>query len=904
MINGIFPEFDELEATNEHITTTTDAIGDILQENPDENITRLYCQNINGLSWDSEGGKWPYVCEVMAGIHADIACFTEINTDTNNFSVRKKMETIANRQFDHSRLIMSTSKSQTTGYYKPGGTAIMACNAITSTIKSHSRDRMGRWSSLRLATASPRHIRIIAAYQVCQNSRPGSNTAAAQQRAQIIEEQASTDHTNRITPRASFIGDIQVFIKQCQGNGDDIILIGDFNEEINTAISGMDQLASTCGLADLFSIRLGTPNIPPTYQRGTKRIDYVLLSPNLINFVSAAGYDPFGYRIPSDHRGFYVDFNTEALLNQGIVPLAPPERRTFLSTSSGVVQKYVTARLKYLHDHRFFERLANLAATNLPDPLLAESLDRDFQRAAIHAGRICSRRQSTPWSPQLAKAWAQLHFYRILKSANATDKDYQATISKLQQQWNNLPQQIPISDEDIRTGYNSAMQQLREARQMAQALREEFLIQKAELYASLEKSGKVKAVERLIRAESQRTVYKKIQYIRGQDNGLMGLSSIKVPRDEAITDPNHMKQMADTSEQWTTITIPQDIERLLLARNQHHFGQSEGTPFTKEPLKADIGYKADGCAVDLVLEGQITYETTHNATNLLIKHLQAKTLTELSGEVTAADLRNKLKRWDEKTSTSPSGIHLGHYHCLWRRPRIQDEEQCQQIIDMQNELLGAMTVLLNYAMKFGHSYERWTKIVNVMLQKDPGNPRIHRLRVIHIYEADYNMILAIKWRQATHFAEDNGLLNEGLYGSRPGRSAHDPAMLEVMQHEVYRMSMKSGINFDLDATSCYDRILPSIAAISSRRIGVNKAVTLLNNSTLEEAKYHVRLAWAYQPNGINTPTTIQYMEQGKDLGIRRPYGALSALHYLMPSKPLPMAQASYHMTQALHSSCT
>ena len=127
-----------------------------------------------------------------------------------------------------------------------------------------------------------------------------------------------------------------------------------------------------------------------------------------------------------------------------------------------------------------------------------------------------------------------------------------------------------------------------------------------------------------------------------------------------------------------------------------------------------------------------------------------------------------------------------------------------------------------------------------MLQKDPNNPRIHRLRIIHIYEADYNLLLATKWRQAMQHAEDNKLLNEGLYGSRPGRSAHDPALIEVLQNEIYRMSMKSGVNFDLDATSCYDRILPSIAAISCRRLGMNSSLIHTNMLTLESAKYHLK----------------------------------------------------------------
>lgn len=301
MIYEIFPEFDELESTTDHKPVIADAIGDTLQETPPTNITRIHCQNLNGLSWDSEGGKWPYICETMAAIKADITCVTEINTDTNNFPIRQKMKSIASRQFHRNRLVLSTSKYSTPTIYKPGGTAIVACNAITATVKSYTRDRMGRWSSIKLSTPTSRSIRIITAYQVCANMRPGTNTAAAQQRAQIIEKQSNSTNITRVTPRESFITNLTAFILQCQSNNEDIILVGDFNDNISPTNSGMERLATATGLTDLFSIRLGSSTIPATYQRGTKRIDYALMTPMLTTQVRAAGYDPFGYRIPSDH---------------------------------------------------------------------------------------------------------------------------------------------------------------------------------------------------------------------------------------------------------------------------------------------------------------------------------------------------------------------------------------------------------------------------------------------------------------------------------------------------------------------------------------------------------------------------------------------------------------------------
>ena len=66
--------------------------------------------------------------------------------------------------------VMAASKYETATHYKPGGTAILSMESITTNIKSHTRDRMGRWTSFCLTTTTNRKIRIISAYQVCHNN--------------------------------------------------------------------------------------------------------------------------------------------------------------------------------------------------------------------------------------------------------------------------------------------------------------------------------------------------------------------------------------------------------------------------------------------------------------------------------------------------------------------------------------------------------------------------------------------------------------------------------------------------------------------------------------------------------------------------------------------------------------
>ena len=117
---------DEWELTTQEHASPEEVIGDTLDESPTPNTTRIYVQNLNGLCWDKTGGRWPYICEVMDAIQADVSCFSELNVDTNNYTVRKTMETICQHQFHQNSLVLATSKPRSPTLYKPGGTAILA----------------------------------------------------------------------------------------------------------------------------------------------------------------------------------------------------------------------------------------------------------------------------------------------------------------------------------------------------------------------------------------------------------------------------------------------------------------------------------------------------------------------------------------------------------------------------------------------------------------------------------------------------------------------------------------------------------------------------------------------------------------------------------------------------------
>jgi hypothetical protein len=69
------------------------------------------------------------------------------------------------------------------------------------------------------------------------------------------------------------------------------------------------------------------------------------------------------------------------------------------------------------------------------------------------------------------------------------------------------------------------------------------------------------------------------------------------------------------------------------------------------------------------------------------------------------------------------GQHLGHYK-TW----IQDDDL----------LLDYLMMMIQILIQFGFAPEQWCQSLNMMLDKDPVNPIINRLCVMHLYEADFN----------------------------------------------------------------------------------------------------------------------------------------------------------------------
>jgi hypothetical protein len=183
----------------------------------------------------------------------------------------------------------------------------------------------------------------------------------------------------------------------------------------------------------------------------------------------------------------------------------------------------------------------------------------------------------------------------------------------------------------------------------------------------------------------------------------------------------------------------------LLLRNRLLFGQAQGTPFTKPPLSEHIDWQASTKYSDMILEGKLYANASLNdIQQLMLQHCKKLTkLDSIDGSITTDQFESCLKVWRKATTTSPSGVDLSHYKALISKNDLDPISVEADVLETKRKQLVLVHVqLINYATKHRYTFERWKTIVNVMIQKEPGNSKIHHLRVIHIYEADFNLLIA------------------------------------------------------------------------------------------------------------------------------------------------------------------
>jgi hypothetical protein len=268
----------------------------------------------------------------------DIFGFSETNLDWLRHAIRDKCGKVCNDFYGTSLLSTSTSSLRSNRNCKPGGTCTGLTQQYCGRYQNSGSDPhgLGRWSFIRLHGKDGKSINIVTAYRVCRLTIGKTDTSTAFHQEWHLLRLSGDPHPD---PRRSFITDLTNEIELWKSEGVNVILGGDFNENLGETIDGLAHLVSTCQLTDVHAHFHGIEGEPSTYVRGNRRLDYVLITEGVLPFVRACGIDPFFTTINSDHRGLFLDIDLAGLLGGEMAQLLPPALR-----GTGYIRQLPTLR--------------------------------------------------------------------------------------------------------------------------------------------------------------------------------------------------------------------------------------------------------------------------------------------------------------------------------------------------------------------------------------------------------------------------------------------------------------------------------------------------------------------------------------------------------------------------------
>jgi hypothetical protein len=97
--------------------------------------------------------------------------------------------------------------------------------------------------------------------------------------------------------------------------------------------------------------------------------------------------------------------------------------------------------------------------------------------------------------------------------------------------------------------------------------------------------------------------------------------------------------------------------------------------------------------------------------------------------------------------------------------------------------------------------------------------------------------------------EDQNLVPEMQYGSRPGKLCITPVLNKQLTHNIIRQTKQTAAIIENDAVGCYDRLMNPLLLLAMRRLGVPETVTKSLGLTWSHTRHAIKTQY-----GVSTIT--------------------------------------------------
>ena len=828
-------------------------VGDDLSTPPKPNLTRFWLQNCQGMVTAQDINRFHFEMEQYLDNNIHYMAFTESRLNPNHTKTTYDIEHGFNHLVSHGRIdLANTPGFNPHSAFQPGGVVSAFHGRMSNRYTKTVRDKAGRWI-MHEFVGKEKPLRIYSVYRVNPKSARADTSAWAQQKRYLQTQDIDED------PRKSVINDLLKDVELSVHNGCSVILMGDMNEKLESREKTNKRLFDI-GLHNLMQTKLQTKTLPRTHRRGSEAIDHVWVTASLIPAIPTAGFAPFDFLGSSDHRGLCFDVNIDELLDFNVVPLQSMPHRRLQSNIPKRVTKYLDVFTKKWKDFNISERFQQVQKklkdgdnTNLEADL--NNIDQSITDAMRNAERKCCKvpgRISAYWSPTFKKALTSLHKARSHRNKSQYIVPGESIVDGI------------LAYRKAQAAYEEALKHYRYVKQKSPDIRKLDMTKLATDRAEAHNSTTIVEYNKILLHEKDAKSNRKIKYVLKPDHRA-GVNSILIPaRSEYDTtdtsfDHTDIRSMWDRItptngkdiKEWQRITEKSAMEKILLDWQQMHFLQANETPLSTIQWKEQFD---DPMFQEEVIHGRYSPPSyLHPTAREVLLHFQRQPgVEDFDFSTTFDEFKAFIKNSKERTGTSPSGRHYGHYKALMQGDK---------------EFLEVIHAIIEISLQHNIILRRWRRTTTTLIEKETGIPFVHRMRAIHIIEAEVQFLAKNFYiTKLMKNAEATNLVTDEQYGGRTRRQAQSAVINKVLYYNLSHQMLLPAAFMDDDARACYDRIVTPLSSLECRKWGAPHKLAKFTNSFIEHQTYAIRTGHGISKDTYSYSTEAPIQGSGQGIG--------------------------------------
>jgi hypothetical protein len=199
---------------------------------------------------------------------------------------------------------------------------------------------------------------------------------------------------------------------------------------------------------------------------------------------------------------------------------------------------------------------------------------------------------------------------------------------------------------------------------------------------------------------------------------------------------------------------------------------------------------------------------------------------EIPLSLSLEDFKNFFRSKQERTASSPSGRHFGHYKTLLECIRNKNSIIPQLIIDVAYISLSTASPL-----------HRWQVASQVMLEKGKG----HYI---------YHFVLHVIWghRLIRHATHHSALKSQF---ANPGQTCNNAVLNKVLFYNLSRQSLSPGVLTDFNATAAFDRVIGTLSIATCKSAGLPIIAGHFTYLLLKNMQFHLLTGFGKSSTSYN-----------------------------------------------------